>query len=74
MKLIKHYGQESDMLFDLSNDTAEQDNLISKNPKLYRNLLTKLEDYLQSVNASMPLLNPNFDAYLVVESEKRKRK
>ena len=74
MKLIKHYGQETDMLFDLSNDTAEQDNLISKNPKLYRSLLTKLADYLQSVNASMPLLNPNFDAYLVVESEKRKRK
>ena len=74
MKLIKHYGQDSDMLFDLSNDSSEQDNLISKNPKLYRSLLTKLEDYLQSVNASMPLLNPNFDPYLVVESEKKKKK
>ncbi len=71
MKLIKHYGQNSDMLFDLRKDISEKNNLISKKPKLYKSLLNKLEAYLQSVNASMPLLNPNFDSNFITESEKR---
>ena len=73
MKLIKHYGQEADMLFDLSVDISEQDNLVVKKPELYRSLLTKLEGYLQSVNASIPVLNSNFDPGLINELEKKKK-
>ncbi len=74
IKLIKHYGQGQDMLFDLSNDISEQDNLVDKKPKIYRSLLTKLERYLESVGASMPLLNPNFDPNSIMGPEKRKRR
>ena len=61
------------MLFDLSVDISEQDNLIVKRPELYRSLLTKLEIYLQSVNASIPILNPNFDPDLINDLEKTKK-
>lgn len=74
MKLIKHYGKETDMLFDLSNDISEQNNLINKKPKIYRSLLTKLERYLQSVDASMPLINPIFDTDSIMEAEKKKKR
>ena len=73
MKLIKHYGQEPDMLFDISVDISEQENLVVEKPELYRGLLTKLEGYLQSVNASIPILNANFDPDFFNEFEKKRK-
>lgn len=68
-KLIKHYDEKTDLLFDLSKDISEKHNLISKYPEVYERLLTQLESYLLSVNASMPVLNPGYEPQIINSKE-----
>ena len=59
--MIKYYDQQSNILINLENDILEENNLIDKEPKIYQDLLSKLNYYLDDVDASLPLINPIYD-------------
>ena len=56
-KLMRIYEDDSRLLFDLSKDIGEQDNLATSMPDKVRELDLRLTKYLADVGAQMPVLN-----------------
>lgn len=61
-KLIEFYEDGRLELFDLRADPGEQRNLASVQPRRAAELHKRLQEWRASVNASMPLPNPKYDA------------
>ncbi len=61
-KLIKNLAGATYELYNLKNDIGETINLANRYPNELSKLSTMLEEWLKSVNAPMPVPNPNFDA------------
>jgi arylsulfatase A len=61
LKLVHHYEEDRWMLFDLSKDLAERQDLANKMPDETKQLRAQLEEYLTAVGAQLPTVNPNFD-------------
>ena len=61
LKLIKFYEDNRLLLFDISKDLRESNNLAAKMPQETSNLSRKLSEYLVSVQAQMPNPNPKYD-------------
>ncbi|SOE23187.1 Arylsulfatase A [Spirosomataceae bacterium TFI 002] len=64
-KLLKVYGEglnrEPDyQLFNLKVDIAEANNIADKNPQLLKKMKLMLDDYLVSIDALVPVVNPNY--------------
>ena len=60
-KLIKYYEGNMTALFDLSIDIGEKQNLVTKMPAKAADLEARLDAYLTSVDADIPILNPGYD-------------
>jgi arylsulfatase A-like enzyme len=60
-KLMKWYEDDSIKLFDLANDISESHDLSRKMPERADELKTRLEQYLEDVNAQLPSSNPDYD-------------
>lgn len=54
-KMIYYHGDESFELFNIAEDIGEQNNLSGSNREKLDELAQNLSDYLQSVNAQMPV-------------------
>lgn len=59
-KLLVDYELGDFFLYDMRQDIEERTNLVNTLPTIERSLRIQLRDYLKSVNAAMPSLNPNF--------------
>ncbi len=60
-KLIRVYESGDKLLFDLSKDSGERNNLADQMHDRVADLDKRLTAYLTSVNAQMPTSNPNYD-------------
>lgn len=60
-KLIEYYENNAVQLFDIKNDSAEQNDLASVQPAKVEELRTLLHNWRKSVNADMPQPNPNYN-------------
>jgi arylsulfatase A len=60
-KLIKYYEGNLTALFDLSIDIGEKQNLVDRMPEKAAELEARLDAYLASVDADIPVINPHFD-------------
>jgi arylsulfatase A-like enzyme len=59
-KLIEYYEDMHVELFNLKDDIGETHDLVVAHPDLAAQLRTMLHDWRKSVNAQMPLPNPNY--------------
>ena len=59
--MIKYYDGMRPSLFNLDSDINEKNNLYDNETIIGNELLNELENYLKNVNASFPLINPNYD-------------
>ncbi len=59
-KLIRHYDSGELELYNLADDLSETTNLVDKMPKKAKQLETKLDTWLESVDAKMPKPNPEY--------------
>lgn len=73
LKLIKIYETGEIMLFDLSKDITESQNLASKSPKQAQELEDRLSSYLKDVGASIPTNNDQYDPNNPPAPKKRRR-
>ena len=60
-KLRKEYETETLMLFDLSKDLGEQNDLSQSNPELTASMHKRLNTYLADISAKVPTKNPDYD-------------
>ena len=60
-KLIKYWETNETALFDLSTDMGERHNLAMTQPEKARALEVRLDEYLESVDADMLVVNPDYD-------------
>jgi len=60
-KLIEFFEDGRLELYNLKNDIGENQNLAEKMPEKARELQKELADWRKSVNAAMPVPNPDFD-------------
>lgn len=60
-KLLHFYEDGRDLLFDLSHDIGERNDLAAKAPQQVMQLRKRLENYLTAVNAQFPTPNPQYD-------------
>ena len=60
-KLIKFYETNELHLFDLSKDMGEKNDLADRKPEVVAKLHDRLNAYLASVDAQMPLPNTDYD-------------
>ncbi len=60
-KLVRYYEGNKLALFDLSGDVGERHNLAHTMPGKARELDELLDEYLTSVNAHIPVINPDYD-------------
>jgi len=49
------------MMFDLSQDAGEVSNIAKQNPKKYKQLFSEMMEYLDDVDARIPMINPEYD-------------
>jgi hypothetical protein len=61
MKLIKFYEDNKLLLFDLSKDLRESNNLATKMPEETKSLHKDLNEYLTAIQAQLPTPNPKYD-------------
>jgi arylsulfatase A-like enzyme len=61
LKLIEFFEDSSLKLFDLAADPGERSDLAAERPKDAELLRRRLDNYLVSVDARMPTLDPTFD-------------
>ena len=61
LKLLHFYEEDRMALFDLSKDISERNDLSAKMPVETAKLRQRLDNYLVSVGAQMPTINPQFD-------------
>ena len=59
-KLIKFYETDEVRLYDLVNDIGEQNDLSKDMAEEAMRLRERLEQYLESVDAQLPVPNPNY--------------
>lgn len=71
-KLIKFYETNKLHLFDLSEDMGEKNDLVDKKPEVVAKLHDRLNAYLESVDAQMPQLNPDYDPSRPVGGQRRR--
>lgn len=71
-KLIEHYDPPKVELYDLADDISEQVDLAEKMPQKTEKLLTKLRNWLKSVDAKMHTPNPEYKAAQTKENIKGK--
>ena len=55
------YEDNRDLLFDLSKDIGERNDLAERQPADAARLRQQLDNYLAAVNAQLPTPNPNYD-------------
>ena len=60
-KLMKFYEDDRVMLFDLSKDLVERNDLATSKPDVADKLRQRLEKYLANVDAQFPTTNPSYD-------------
>jgi len=60
-KLRKEYETDTVMLFDLSVDLGEQNDLSESKPELTEEMHARLNDYLSDIGAKIPTKNPDYD-------------
>lgn len=60
-KLIKYFETNQTVLFDIANDIGERHNLAPAMPGKAAELEALLDEYLESVDADMPIMNPDYD-------------
>ena len=61
-KLRKEYDTDTLMLFDLSKDLGEQNDLSKSKPKVAAEMHDRLNSYLADIGAKVPTKNPDYDA------------
>lgn len=62
LKLLHFYERpDIPMLFDLSDDIGEVNNIARDRPEEHRRLFDEMMSYLHSVGARIPKMNPNYD-------------
>ncbi|MFN9720624.1 MAG: sulfatase [Planctomycetota bacterium] len=61
LKLIHFYESDRDVLFDLSKDISEQNDLASERPRDAEMMKMRLMTYLQDVDAQFATPNPEYD-------------
>jgi arylsulfatase A-like enzyme len=61
LKLIHFYESDRDVLFDLSKDISEQNDLAAEQPRDAEMLKKRLMTYLQDVDAQFATPNPDYD-------------
>jgi len=74
MKLIRFYEDNKTVLFDLSRDIGEKNDLSKQMPAEAVRLGKKLQDYLVAVHAQMPTPNPQYDPKRAVTQPKKAKK
>ena len=60
-KLIKYFETNQTALFDIAHDIGERRNLAAAMPGKAAELEALLDGYLESVDADMPVVNPDYD-------------
>ncbi len=60
-KLLRFYEDHTLYLFDLSKDIKETQNLAESLPALAQDLEARMDDYLNSIGATLPTPNPQYD-------------
>jgi hypothetical protein len=60
-KLLEFYEDGRRELFHLGGDPGETRNLVAREPDRTKRLYELLADWRESVNASMPKVNPEYD-------------
>lgn len=61
LKLLRFYEDDRVMLFDLTKDISERDDLATRMPADAQRLRDQLDRYLAAVDAQLPTPNPAFD-------------
>jgi arylsulfatase A-like enzyme len=61
LKLLKFYEDNRLLLFDLSQDIGERNDLAAQMPAETQRLRKRLESHLTAINAQLPTLNPQYD-------------
>ena len=61
LKLLRFYEDDRVMLFDLTKDIGERDDLAQRMPAEAQRLRERLEQYLSAVDAQLPTPNPEYD-------------
>jgi len=74
LKLIRFYEDNKTVLFDLSRDIGEKNDLSKQMPAEAVRLGKKLQDYLVAVHAQMPTPNPQYDPKRAVTQPKKAKK
>jgi arylsulfatase A-like enzyme len=60
-KLIHYWEDESNELYNLEKDPGEQENVQGKYPEITGDLSSKLNTWLEEVNAAVPQKDPEYD-------------
>ena len=61
-KLIHYLETGHDELYDLGKDIGEQNDLLTKHPKLAKEMRARLDQWLKQTKASYPTPDPQFDS------------
>ena len=73
-KLMKFYEDDRVMLFDLSKDLSERNDLATSKPDVADKLRQRLEKYLATVDAQFPTTNPGYDPNLTPPAPNREKR
>jgi len=72
-KLLKDWETDSYRLYNLESDLGETNDLSSKEPDLFNNLLAAMNKRLQDVDAQLVSDNPDHDPSVETQSRRRRR-
>ena len=61
LKLIKFWESNSYKLFNLDEDLGEKNDLAETHPEKLKELVAVMNNRLRSVNAQLPIVNPDYD-------------
>jgi len=61
LKLIKFWETNTYKLFNLDEDLSEKNDLAKTHPEKLKELVAVMNNRLQSVNAQLPIVNPDYD-------------
>jgi len=60
-KLIRYHADSTEVLYDLSTDIGEQENVYANHPDVAERLGKDLTNYLDKTNATFPMADPQYD-------------